>query len=117
MKWWAQSFLVGVPKIICGFRDDDGVIHNLQTFRTVDIPRESQGDLDLWQGNICMNFLDDLLKWVKETVSKDDSQTVYIIEWKHPFTHVSATCHSVTPDLSVLPDWYIQKTSPSSDAS
>jgi RAT1-interacting protein len=42
MKWWAQSFLVGVPKIICGFRDDDGVIHNLQTFRTVDIPRESQ---------------------------------------------------------------------------
>lgn len=42
MKWWAQSFLVGIPKVVCGFRDDDGIIHNLQNFRTVDIPRESQ---------------------------------------------------------------------------
>lgn len=42
MKWWAQSFLVGIPKIVCGFRDDDGIITNLQNFRTVDIPRESQ---------------------------------------------------------------------------
>ena len=42
MKWWAQSFLVGVPKIVCGFRDDDGIIQNLQTFRTIDIPKESQ---------------------------------------------------------------------------
>ena len=42
MKWWAQSFLVGVPKIVCGFRDDDGIIQHLQTFRTIDIPKESQ---------------------------------------------------------------------------
>lgn len=44
MKWWAQSFLVGVPKIVCGFRDDDGMVKSLQTFKTADIPRETQVD-------------------------------------------------------------------------
>ena len=42
MKWWAQSFLVGVPKIVCGFRNDDGIVKTLQTFKTTDIPRETQ---------------------------------------------------------------------------
>jgi hypothetical protein len=23
MKWWAQSFIVGIPKIVVGYRDDD----------------------------------------------------------------------------------------------
>ena len=42
MKWWAQSFLVGVPKITCGFRNDDGVVKVLQTFKTSEIPHETQ---------------------------------------------------------------------------
>ena len=42
MKWWAQSFLIGIPKIVCGFRDNEGIVQHLQTFKTVDIPRESQ---------------------------------------------------------------------------
>ena len=29
IKWWCQSFLVGVPKIVCGFRDDDGVVEKV----------------------------------------------------------------------------------------
>lgn len=23
MKWWAQSFIVGIPKIVVGYRDDN----------------------------------------------------------------------------------------------
>ena len=42
MKWWAQSFLVGVPKIVCGFRDDDGLVKSLQPFKTATIPHDSQ---------------------------------------------------------------------------
>lgn len=42
MKWWAQSFLVGIPKIVCGFRDNEGIVQHIQQFKTVDIPRESQ---------------------------------------------------------------------------
>lgn len=32
MKWWAQSFLVGVPSVICGYRDDDGVVNEMEEF-------------------------------------------------------------------------------------
>ena len=42
MKFWAQSFLVGVPRIVCGFRDDEGLVKSLQTFKTTDIPNETQ---------------------------------------------------------------------------
>ena len=42
MKWWAQSFLIGVPKLVCGFRNDDGIIKSLQSFRISDIPKETQ---------------------------------------------------------------------------
>ena len=42
MKWWAQSFLVGIPKIVCGFRDDDGVVKNVQHFKTSMLAHECQ---------------------------------------------------------------------------
>ena len=29
IKWWCQSFLVGVPKLVCGFRDDDGIVEKI----------------------------------------------------------------------------------------
>ncbi|KAJ8318463.1 hypothetical protein KUTeg_003554 [Tegillarca granosa] len=38
IKWWAQSFLVGIPQIICGFRDDDGIVHRLKKFNVQEIP-------------------------------------------------------------------------------
>ena len=118
MKWWAQSFLIGIPKIVCGFRDNEGIVQHLQTFKTVDIPRESQvtfteratfcfvylhlsscvklmqsssfplqSDLSLWQGNVCLNFLDELLKWMKETIVKDSPQYVTGLQYNnnHPF--------------------------------
>uniref|UniRef100_UPI00398F1899 decapping and exoribonuclease protein isoform X2 n=1 Tax=Pristiophorus japonicus TaxID=55135 RepID=UPI00398F1899 len=37
IKWWAQSFLPGVPRIIAGFRDDSGTVVSLQSFETMKI--------------------------------------------------------------------------------
>ncbi|TMS15088.1 Decapping and exoribonuclease protein [Larimichthys crocea] len=34
LKWWAQSFLPGVPRVIAGFRDHDGVVVTVETFPT-----------------------------------------------------------------------------------
>jgi len=42
LKWWAQSFLVGIPKIVCGFRDDDGIVKNLQHFKTTSLAHDTQ---------------------------------------------------------------------------
>jgi len=39
LKWWSQSFLVGTRQIQCGWRDDDGLVSDLQTFNVKDIPK------------------------------------------------------------------------------
>jgi RAT1-interacting protein len=38
IKWWAQSILIGIPKIVCGFRDDGGVVKRLEEFDTESLP-------------------------------------------------------------------------------
>lgn len=50
LKFWAQSFLIGVPKVICGFRDDDGVLSHLETFKTLEIPRKVRHGTGAWVG-------------------------------------------------------------------
>jgi RAT1-interacting protein len=57
MKYWIQSFLLGVPKIIVGFRDRDGVLRNVQEFQTISIPYDVQRrGMAKWDGNVCIRF-------------------------------------------------------------
>ena len=57
MKFWIQSFLLGVPKIIVGFRSRDGVLVKLQELETSSIPTTVQRrGKARWDGNTCINF-------------------------------------------------------------
>ena len=57
LKFWIQSFLLGVPKIIVGFRNKDGLLQRLEELETKNLPtfvkRQGTGT---WDGNICINF-------------------------------------------------------------
>jgi RAT1-interacting protein len=57
MKFWIQSFLLGVPKIIVGFRDANGILLRIEEMETAAIPgvvkRKGKGT---WDGNMCTNF-------------------------------------------------------------
>lgn len=57
MKFWIQSFLLGVPKIIVGFRTPDGILKRIEEMDTASIPgtvkRRGKGT---WDGNMCINF-------------------------------------------------------------
>jgi RAT1-interacting protein len=46
IKYWAQSFLANVPKVVVGFRDDEGIIKDITTYNTLKIPKEV--DKSLW---------------------------------------------------------------------
>lgn len=37
MKWWIQSYLVGIERLIIGLRDKNGVIERLQEVKTHDL--------------------------------------------------------------------------------
>ena len=62
LKFWIQSFLLGVPRIIVGFRSKDGILQRLEEIDTKSIPgivkRKGKGT---WDGNLCINFTASIL--------------------------------------------------------
>jgi len=72
LKFWIQSFLLGVPKIIVGFRSKMGILQRLEELETKSIPgmvkRNGKGS---WDGNLCINFTASFLDWLKQTITTD----------------------------------------------
>jgi RAT1-interacting protein len=62
MKFWVQSFLLGVPKIIVGFRDQQGVLLRVEELDTAKIPGTVKRRGNSWDGNVCVNFVASLLE-------------------------------------------------------
>ena len=73
-RFWSQSFLLGVGKIIVGFRDDGGVLRSVTELDTQAIPtiakRSGRG---LWDGKLSIDFTASVLKWLLETIVDDGS--------------------------------------------
>jgi RAT1-interacting protein len=57
MKFWLQSFLLGVPKIIIGYRDHQGILRRIEEMETANIPGNvKRNGKKSWDGNVCINF-------------------------------------------------------------
>src|ERR1700733_7786466 len=56
LKFWIQSFLIGVPKIIVGFRDKQGTLLRVEELATQGIPAGVKKRGRSWDGNTCVNF-------------------------------------------------------------
>ncbi|KAF9108792.1 hypothetical protein BGX27_008235 [Mortierella sp. AM989] len=85
LKFWAQSFLPGIPTIIVGFRDDDGNVVTVETFKTMEIPRLVRGKDGAWDSTICINFLDRVFDFLRKLIVIDDPEVTYSIRWAAPF--------------------------------
>lgn len=105
IKWWAQSFLVGIERVVCGFRDDSGVVKFLETFKTKEIPKYCSDINDHWKGTVCFNFCDEFLKFIKDSVQLDHDKAIYVFEWM-PRQPVSYTVEKPDSEYAFLPRWY-----------
>ncbi|CAG5017796.1 unnamed protein product [Parnassius apollo] len=118
-KWWCQSFLAGVNTILCGFRNDDGIVEELKVFAVNDLPKISS---KFWDPNVCFNFLETFFTYVKRCFSREikqkyghsalkDIQSLPLIslhfEWK-PGSPVQVTDNYIYEDDPILPDWFIE---------
>lgn len=56
LKFWIQSFLLGVPRIIVGFRSRDGILQRIEDMDVASIPDTVARRGRQWDGNICTNF-------------------------------------------------------------
>jgi RAT1-interacting protein len=78
LKFWAQSFLLGVPKIIVGFRSKAGILRGLQTFNTHELPGMVRRGTACWDGNVCINFAAEFLAWLKETMTEEGVYSIVL---------------------------------------
>jgi RAT1-interacting protein len=72
LKFWAQSFLLGVPKIIIGYRTQQGTLQRLEEIETQTIPeRVRLHGKNIWNGDACIAFTAAFLQWLKDTVTTE----------------------------------------------
>jgi RAT1-interacting protein len=86
LKFWAQSFLLGVPTIIVGFRDQQGIVHRLEELDTASIPgKVKKVGRGTWDGNICINFAAGFMECKSQSIR-------HIIDWQGLLSSVLCWC-------------------------
>ncbi|XP_037502528.2 decapping and exoribonuclease protein-like, partial [Rhipicephalus sanguineus] len=78
LAWWAQCRLAGVPRALCGYRNEHGILVNIEDIDVNDMPKMAEG---MWSEGKCMLFCDRLLSFIKQHVKVDDGRTVYLFEY------------------------------------
>ncbi|KAL7986414.1 hypothetical protein Chor_011580 [Crotalus horridus] len=106
IKWWAQSFLPGVSRIVAGYRGPDGSVVGLETFETMQIFKLIRDDPGCWKPAVCMNFCAAFLAFLKTVVTEDNPKLVHLFAW-NPGHPVSFTVHQDS-QYRFLPDWYVE---------
>lgn len=69
LKFWIQSFFVGVRTIVCGYRDNKGHVQKIEKINTKDIPSMGRKYWDSWQ---CLSFADGLISWIKNNIKEEN---------------------------------------------
>uniref|UniRef100_A0A1A8JGC7 Decapping nuclease n=1 Tax=Nothobranchius kuhntae TaxID=321403 RepID=A0A1A8JGC7_NOTKU len=106
LKWWAQSFLPGVPRVVAGFRDRDGTVVSVDTFPIAKVSQLIKNEPNCWKPTVCMNFTCDFLSFLKRIATEDNPSVVYLVSWE-PLKDVTYSVHRDSC-FSFLPLWYVE---------
>ena len=90
LKFWAQSFLLGIPRVIVGFRTRAGVLQTVQEFKTLEMGRMVRGKVRLrflwmldwssltryclhrqphaWDPTVCLSFASSALDFIRSAI-------------------------------------------------
>ncbi|KIY46675.1 RAI1-domain-containing protein [Fistulina hepatica ATCC 64428] len=114
LKYYFQSFLLGVPEIIVGFRTPTGQLSTLQKFKTMQIPRMVRGKPNAWEPSICLSWGHRFLEFVKDIVSREENKV-----WRARFVPGEGVTLRLLDDdellevkagesrFGFLPQWYV----------
>ncbi|KAJ7707493.1 RAI1 like PD-XK nuclease-domain-containing protein [Mycena rosella] len=82
LKFYMQSFLLGVPEILVGFRTPAGQVSTTQVFKTVEIPRLVRGKLHAWDPTTCLRWGNAFLGFLQAQLKGQPERDV----WRVRFT-------------------------------
>ena len=74
LRFYMQSFLLGIQKIIVGFRDRQGFLVTFQEMDTLAMPRAVRGKRHAWDPMACLKGASDILIAVKTHLSANIPQ-------------------------------------------
>lgn len=78
LSFWIQSYIVGVPRVRCGFRHNETFrLEKQQVFQTTKLPRYSS---EYWDPQVCLYFADQVFHWLASVVTED--QRVYTVHYE-----------------------------------
>jgi len=69
LKFFTQSFLLGVPEIVVGFRDREGYIKSFRSLETASIPRLVRNSTAQWDPQTCQVWALRALLHIREVLS------------------------------------------------
>lgn len=98
---WVENRLAGIPRVIVGYRNDDGIVHTLEHLETEDLPEICAGE---WDPNVCFNFLVKFLNFVKGRVHREPGTTFKFD--REARGHIYCTKLSGQDHINLLPSWY-----------
>ncbi|KAH8831598.1 RAI1-domain-containing protein [Flagelloscypha sp. PMI_526] len=123
LKFYFQSFLLGIPRIVVGFRTPAGELTATESFSTLDLPRMVRGKPGGWDASVGLNWGDRILTWLKDrcrnrTDANDNSMDV----WRLKFTpgsgvglrlvseedRVDVESDAEVERIGFLPKWYLE---------
>ncbi|KAH7915603.1 RAI1 like PD-XK nuclease-domain-containing protein [Hygrophoropsis aurantiaca] len=114
LKFYFQSFLLGVPEIFVGFRKPSGHLTTTQSFQTIQIPRLVRGKPGAWDPLICLDWGSKFLSFLQDTVKSGSQRDV----WRLKFVPKVGVTAVVLDEIGVrdveagedrvgfLPRWY-----------
>ncbi|XP_054922285.1 decapping and exoribonuclease protein-like [Dermacentor andersoni] len=105
IRWWAHCRLAGVPRTLCGIRDDNGIVLYIREIDVMKMPEMARGH---WSDDVCMNFCNRLLSFIKENVEGDDGRTAYLFEYTPSSREVACKRLPDPENIYGIPDWFIE---------
>lgn len=85
-KYWVQSYLAGVRKVVIGMRNDHGILTKVEHFPTSSLPKLARENLQsnrpggrpVWDPFVILNFLDLILSRVLEVTKHNVGCTIRV---------------------------------------
>ncbi|KIO26316.1 hypothetical protein M407DRAFT_24403 [Tulasnella calospora MUT 4182] len=84
LKYWAQSYLLGIPEVVVGFRTQEGRIANVQSFPTLDFTKMAR-ERGEWDGGVCLEFGFEFLTHILRYTRFAQKHTKDTIVWRISF--------------------------------
>ncbi|KAF2086931.1 RAI1-domain-containing protein, partial [Saccharata proteae CBS 121410] len=110
LRLWAQSCLVGVPKIIVGFRSEYGILERLEELDVETIPRsvEAPAGRGSWDGKATMNATAQILDHLKDTIKADGPGGVWRIRRQKGKMEIQVFKVQPSGFGNIVPPWFLQ---------